>query len=74
MKPPSTLIDAPVFISNIEAVLGQTCAILHELDRGNLSEANVAAVDAAIAMLNVSSEACSRVVSDIESNFQTNGA
>ncbi|WP_412033057.1 hypothetical protein ACLIR7_03780 [Nitratireductor aquimarinus] len=73
MKPPSTLIDAPVFISNIEAVLGQTCAILHEMDRGNLSEANVAAVDTAIAMLNVSSEACSRVVCDIERGFQFHG-
>lgn len=74
MKRTTTFMEAPGFISDIEAILNQMCVILHELDRQPMSKADIASVDAMIAMLNVTSDACSRVVCDLESSFQPNGA
>lgn len=73
MKRTTTFMEAPGFISDIEAILNQMCVILHELDRQPMSKADIASVDAMIAMLNVTSEACSRVVCDIERGFQFHG-
>lgn len=59
--------DSPVFIRNLESLIGAVTDILHEIDRDGLSQGDRRSFDQAYRILNLAEDACGLFVDEVES-------